>query len=312
MTKYSDIDETSEVMVKKFLDNYASDYTLSNVSDNRFLIKKIREIYSRKGSESAYEILFNILYKETISFLYPYDVVLKASSGTWTTPISLRVKQTGLRQNIFNFEHTEVVGDISKAKAVVNTVVKIDLGGNDIYELFLDKNSIQGNFIKEETISAVKSVVLTNNNLDTSNLKAKLYSVVSKINVVDGKLGYVQDQVVTITDSDNKGILAKAKVDTVNRFGSIVKVRVEETGINYSSNTYVTADAPAGNITGSYSVTNGVVTISFPNLHGITKGTPIVVLYTGNTSSPIYNTSHRTTVLSLPTPTSIRFKYPGF
>jgi len=61
LSKYADIDETSELLINKFFLNYASDVTKTSISDNRFLIKKIREIYSRKGTEDSFRILFNIL-----------------------------------------------------------------------------------------------------------------------------------------------------------------------------------------------------------------------------------------------------------
>jgi hypothetical protein len=106
ISKYADIDETTENLVTRFIQNYASDLTVSSSANNRLLIKKIREIYSKKGTEPAYRILFNVLYKESIDFFYPYDVVLKPSDGKWTTIYALRVRKYIDRQNIFDFENT--------------------------------------------------------------------------------------------------------------------------------------------------------------------------------------------------------------
>ena len=66
----------------------------------------------------------DILYKESINVFYPYDVVLKPSSGKWITRYVLRIRQTNYRQNIFDFENTEIVGKTSTAKAIVNKVIK--------------------------------------------------------------------------------------------------------------------------------------------------------------------------------------------
>jgi hypothetical protein len=99
--------------------------TKSSIGNNRLLVKKIREIYSRKGTEPAYRMLFNVLYREAIDFFYPYDVVLKASDGKWLTTYALRVKRIINRQNIFEFENTEIQGKISKSKAIVNKVIKL-------------------------------------------------------------------------------------------------------------------------------------------------------------------------------------------
>lgn len=310
--KYADIDETSEELVTKFLSNYANDVGTSKIADNKLLVKRIREIYNRKGTESAYRILFNVLYKETIDFFYPYDIVLKPSSGDWSVFSTLRVKQTDKRQNIFNFENTEIIGQTSKATAIVNTVQKIDLGGYDVYELILDTNSRVGNFIKGENITAIKSLLL-DENIDTSNIFATLYSVISKINIIDGKLGYKKDHPIQyIIDNDGTGRFAKAKVSKVNSVGSIIEIEVENSGINYSSNIIVFPGYPTEIINGNYTIKNGIVTITFPIEHKIKKGTLLNIKYTGNVLSPVQNTSHKVRVVTVPDIRSIRFKYPGF
>lgn len=310
ITKYADIDQTSSFLIDKFFENYAYDITKSSVSDNSFLIKKIRDIYSRKGTEDAYRILFNILYKETIEFFYPYEIVLKTSSGKWYLPKSLKVKQLDPLQNVFDFENTLVVGEISKATAVVNKVQKIILGGYEIYELLLDTNSITNYFYPNEKITASKSVLL-NNVIDTSNLIATTYSVLSKIDVLDGKLGYEKNAPIAISDPQGNGIFAKAKVSGISQYGSITSIEIDNSGIDYSINTIVDIGLPTGNLKGTYNIVNGVVTIEFPNIHGIKKNTQIAVSYTGNVLSPVNNTTQNVIVTSIPNVRSIRFTYPG-
>jgi len=311
ITKYADIDQTSSFLIDKFFENYAYDITKTSLSDNTFLIKKIRDIYSRKGTEDAYRILFNILYKETIEFFYPYEIVLKTSSGKWYLPKSLKVKQLDPLQNVFDIENTLVVGEVSKATAVVNKVQKIIVGGYEIYELELDPNSITNYFYPNEKITASKSVML-NTVIDTSNLIARTYSVLSKIDVIDGKLGYKKGApITTISDPLGNGIFAKAKISGVNQYGSITSVEIDNSGIDYSTNAIVDIGLPTGNLQGTYNMVNGVVTIEFPNIHGIKKNTRVAVKYTGNVLSPVDNTTQNVTVTSVPNVRSIRFTYPG-
>jgi hypothetical protein len=312
ITKYADIDTTSENMISKFLNNYAYDISASSLSDNKFLAKKIREIYSRKGTEEAYRILFNILYKETIDFFYPYDIVFKPSSGKWGEYSTLRVKQRDSKENLFQFKDTEIIGTKSKATAIVTNVQKIDLNGYDVYELILDSKKTKGFFMGGENITATKSVLL-GSTIDTTQLSAVLYSVVSKINVVDGKLGYkVGHPIKYIIDTDGTGKFARAEVSSVNSTGSIVSVAVKNAGINYSSNIVIIPGSPTESIKGSYTIKNGVVTITFPIEHNIKKGTLLNIKYTGNVLSPVDNTSHKVKVVTVPDIRSIRFKYPGF
>ncbi len=310
ISKYADIDETTENLVTRFIQNYASDLTVSNSANNRLLIKKIREIYSKKGTEPAYRLLFNVLYRESIDFFYPYDIVLKSSDGKLITPRALRVKQITGRQNIFDFENTEIVGITSKAKAIVNKVIKIDLNGFDVYELMLDTTSIIGEFLADEQITATKTILLTGEQFTTTKLTARLYSIVSRIDIVDGGLGYKKDNVITITDGT--GILAKAKINSVNRFGSITNIEIIEPGLNYSANTIIVPGLPTESLTGTYIVKNGQVTLTFPQQHGLVREKNINAYYTGNVFSPIDNTSHNAVITSIPNVRSIRYKYPGF
>jgi hypothetical protein len=251
-----------------------------------------------------------VLYKESIDFFYPYDIVLKTSDGKLVTPKALRVKQITGRQNIFDFENTEIVGITSKAKAIVNKVIKIDLNGFDVYELVLDTTSITGEFLADEQIVATKTILLTGKKFTTTKLTARLYSVVSRIDIVDGGLGYKKDNAINITDKS--GILARAKINSVNRFGSITNIEIIESGLNYSANTIIDPGLPTESLTGTYIVKKGQVTLTFPLQHGLVRGKNINAYYTGNVFSPIDNTSHNATITSIPNVRSIRYKYPGF
>ena len=101
-------------------------------------------------------------------------------------------------------------------------------------------------------------------------------------------------------------------METVNRFGSIVSIVTDEAGLNYSNLVKITPGLPTESISGKYSFKRGVVTIEFPNEHGMKRGTTMIVNYTGNVFSPIDNTSHKATVVSVPNIKTIRFRYPGF
>ena len=115
-----------------------------------------------------------------------------------------------------------------------------------------------------------------------------------------------------ITITDKPGILAKAKIKDVNRYGSITNIEVLESGINYSANTTIDPGYPTVPLTGTYVVKRGQVTVTFPSQHGIVKGKNISVYYTGNVFSPIDNTSHTASIISIPDARSIRYRYPGF
>jgi hypothetical protein len=98
----------------------------------------------------------------------------------------------------------------------------------------------------------------------------------------------------------------------VDRFGSIKSIVILDSGFDYSNSTIIDAGLPTQQLQGTYEITDGKVTVTFPKQHGITIGKNIQVNYSGNVFSAVNNTSHDTTVLSVPTPRKIRFRYPGF
>lgn len=304
---YSDIDQTSEELVSRFFENYANELTKSDVANNRLLIKKIREIYSKKGTETAYRILFNVLYQETIEFLYPYDLVLKPSSGKWVIPYRLRVKPSDISDN-FDFKNTEVTGLSNGATAIVSDVIKIDEHGFIIYELILDPTSIKGTFGEGEYITASKIDNLTGTNSVTSVI-GQLYSVVSRIDVIDGKLGYRKGTNIPINDALVYGKYAKASIQEVNRYGSIVSVQIDNPGLNYSNNfSSLTIPDPTEKLYGTYEFYDRQVTITFPNKHGIEKGTTVYVKYTSNILADA-NIAYNAQITSIPSTRSIRFPH---
>lgn len=307
LTKYSDIDETSELLVDQFFKTYAETLTKSNITDNRFVVKKIKDLYAKKGTEESYRILFNILFRETVEFFYPYSVVLKPSDGKWVTQYSLKVKQVIENQNIFDFENTEILGLTSGATASVSSVLKFNINEYEYYEFILDENTLTTSFIPGEQVTAIKSF---SDDPIVLNLRAELYRVISKITIKNPAAGYRIGHPVTITDTTGK--YARAEVSGVDRFGGIKAINIIDSGFEYSNFTTVDPGLPTESINGTYELVDGKVTLSFPRQHGLAIGNNIQVNYTGNIFSPINNTSHDAVIVSVPTPRKIRFRYPGF
>lgn len=310
LRSYKDIDTTSEDLVNHFLSTYAEDYTLSEISDNSFIIKRIRDIYRAKGTDQAYRTLFYILYKETVDFFYPKNYILKTSDGKWRRLFTLRVKPVNTLQNIYDFENTLIEGQTSKAKAIVTNVVKYNLGQYDIYELQLDSNSIEGNFQKEEILVATKLNFYDGEITNTISIRAYLYSIVSKILVLDGALGYEEGSRVHIQDVQNQGNYAIAEIGGVNSFGSIAYINVVDPGVNYSNSVIVDPDLPTQILEGKYSLKLGIVTIEFPFPHGMEIGALVDVAFHSNTTSPINGTNTTARITSIPNNRTIKFLHP--
>ena len=53
------------------------------LTDKRLLLKRIKDLYTSKGSQKSYDLLFRILYNQDIDFYYPGEDILRASDGRW-------------------------------------------------------------------------------------------------------------------------------------------------------------------------------------------------------------------------------------
>lgn len=105
--EYNDIDLTIEPFIKFFINSYANRFPESLISDKRFLVKKIKDLYESKGSELSYQILFRALFNDDVTIKFPFENILRASGGRFEVRTSIRVLTTqGNRDQIVERELT--------------------------------------------------------------------------------------------------------------------------------------------------------------------------------------------------------------
>lgn len=164
-----DIDETLEDFIKHFkreLDILGENY--ENV-DPRFFLRKSKELFTAKGTEASYKLLFRLLYDKLAEVYYPWDQVIKASDGKWQQEVSLFVdiKSGDVNDTIGNY--VIIQGPNKKIRVFVTRINNI---GNGVYEVFINKD-YQGEILltdkfefpqKVVTFDSIRSVFL---NTDT-------------------------------------------------------------------------------------------------------------------------------------------------
>lgn len=289
---YADIDTTIDSFVEYFLNQYSLGIPKTILTDKRQFVKFSRDLNKYKGSEEAYRLLFRILFNEEIDFIYPYESVLKPSDGKWTRDHILRA--TEVSGSPFDLSGTLITGNTSNASAIVESVISFQSLGDDIYEIYLNENSIEGTFLPGENIRGIKLAnTLTG---ATTFVAANLIPIISDIDVVSGGLGYRNGQSITITDSN--GRLASAVVNSVSDAGAIRDIRMTNFGIKYDVKPNVTISAPTEIKTGTYTLLANVATIRLSNNHSLVVGDNVTAKFTtGN----VYNNSNiSVTVSSIP------------
>lgn len=281
ITKYHDIDKTIALLVSNFFNIYAENLPKEIEANVGLFIKKVKHLYNSKGTEKSFQLLFSILYNETIDFLYPWDYTIKPSTGNWVKAYSIKVfaVDTDNPKDIFLLENSKIIGEQTNTTAVVNKVLRYRLGSYDVFELFLDGETINGKFNIHEIISS--TVKLSDGTSKT--ISGIIYPALKDVDVIDGGAGYKVGQNVTITS--NTGVNAFAEITSVDIYGKILNVKSQKTGVNYFiGNTTVTAPLPESNLNGTYYLLNDIINISFNTGHGLKYGSNVNLEFSGGSN----------------------------
>ena len=141
-------------LLDKFTEQYLPDVPQLDYSsiDVRTAIKNIKTFYSTKGTAFSVEYLFKLLYGETVTLSYPKDQIIKPSSATWSINTILRSKLvSGSPSNIKDalIEQLADIADanVGNASALVENFISIKTSEDEIYEIVLSEETIQGNFV---------------------------------------------------------------------------------------------------------------------------------------------------------------------
>jgi hypothetical protein len=88
----SDVDLSIEDFESNFFNSYATLIPKDVEVDKAFLIKNILPLYLAKGSESAFKLLFRMLFNDEVDIILPKNNVLRASDGKWIIDNVLRIE----------------------------------------------------------------------------------------------------------------------------------------------------------------------------------------------------------------------------
>lgn len=242
-SKSKDLDESSDFylnLLKKELIPYFPEEILLDKSK---LLKFTNQYYKSKGTPDSLKFLFKILYNEDVDIFYPKEEILIASDGKWALPLALRIDTND--NNIFNLVGVQIVGELSKATAVVESVTRsIDRQlGIEYVEIYI--SNIKKLFQTGETITGK----YFDDDLNEITVTGRLIGSLSEIkidpryrglfyNAFDTETGYEGDPVTIIgglnplPPSGLTPIGALATVGETTK-GSIIEVSVIDGGFGF-------------------------------------------------------------------------------
>jgi hypothetical protein len=240
-----DVDRNLEEFYSHFKNTYLDSFPelfavndSGNKPNKKTLLKKIRDFYGNKGTESAYKFLFRILYDSDLEFYYPKNDILKASDGVWVEPRSIKTTVVngtdlfgGKGGEIYQYEGQQLV-----ASAFINSVVQYAFNGVPISEFFI--TDINGTFLPNRTVKIVK---------EGSEWSETAYPVIGEFFIELPGEGYRIGDAVTVVDSTGKGF--SAKIDQVGLAGGVKKIGISNSGVNYSGDIVVNIFSETGSQT---------------------------------------------------------------
>lgn len=183
---YLDIDTIPPEFLNKFKETYlfgmpnkfAKNLETNTEIDLIKIIKRIREFYSKKGTEDSFRFLFRVMFDTEIGFSYPREKILYASQGKWQENSYIKIK-TNNPENAASL--------IGKEIYIANAGIKIFSAIIDnVYTTYTkEKNVITATINNIVGVLNDKFVTYQDYNLgNIEELTLELYSMITEVKLV--------------------------------------------------------------------------------------------------------------------------------
>ena len=123
--------------------------------NKRNLIKNVKSLYRAKGTQRGHELFFRVLFNEGSETLYPREKMLKTSDGQFDSKKIMRIlARVGDPASLIG---RTITGKLSEATATIENLTKFQIGIDEVTELILNADTIQGTFIVGEEVQGTAS-----------------------------------------------------------------------------------------------------------------------------------------------------------
>ena len=246
LLNYNDIDTTTSEFLSYFVNDFLQHFPKDSLITEQLALKTAKELYRTKGTPASYQFLFRILYDSDFDIFYTKDAILKASSGVWYVPTSLKLATEDL--SFLNIQNMRIFGETSKSIATIeNSVVsgtKMEVFISNIERLFnsgeivkiVDANSQDLYFLNGKIVYADASTGIYP--IGSHILRAKLVGQISQININPKARGLYYrpgDPIIVyggLNSTTSNPISATAEVGTTTS-GSIKSISIVKNGFGF-------------------------------------------------------------------------------
>ena len=218
---YGDVDKTIDDFISYFMREYYENIPQSVLFNKRALVKHINSLYSTKGSQRSYDLLFRLLYDTDVEIFYPKTKVFRASDGKWIRNVSIFVKI--LKGSPTDLENKRVI-----IRNQENTTR---------YELGIERLKRAENVYGEVDVSEFFIDDSTNIHINIGDIiefeefKAQIVSTPNQYKIISPGKGFRIGDIVVIKISNGKR--SKAKVVKIDSQGGIKALHFVSFGVGY-------------------------------------------------------------------------------
>ena len=253
ITTLRDVDTTLDSFLVYFRDELLSKFPLNSAVDQRFLMKRVKDLYNAKGTESAVKLLFELIYGKQVSVFYPSTQVLRPSDNTWNQDTSLFVQINSGHPDDIVGAIVQIISNNKITQVTVqgrqNVKVEVERGieiSPIIYEYLIDRR-----FFGDIQIG---DIVRYENKEAGISFSGTILPTTSSLQILEPGTGFKVGDVYSITNFNGTG--TQLKVSAVDSNGGISQAQFIQFGTNYTTNFTQTISSTTG--TNAVAQTTGV------------------------------------------------------
>ena len=222
---YADVDNTIYDFLEEFRKSFMNAIPSNLAVDKRKIIKNIRELYRRKGTQEGIKLFIRILLDEEAEVFYPNTRMLRVSGGDWDKPTILRASPIGTPIH-GELEGQTITGQTSGATARVEACATFVDPTDSATIVEITVGDINGTFTKDEEIHGVSGVI-------DVVYKYNIRQIISSATVSTEGILYSTNDVI---DVETDTVIGSGDVDAVVgqvETGSVSGVEVDDAGTDY-------------------------------------------------------------------------------
>jgi hypothetical protein len=241
----SDVDLSIEDFESNFFNSYASLIPKDVEVDKAFLIKNILPLYLAKGSESAFKLLFRMLFNDEVDIILPKNNVLRASDGKWIIDNVLRI-ETDIR-SLYTANGNTSVNAVASGNTTFLLAQEPTDGDVSVYVNDVLKTELTDYFFRKETKKLIFYTAPSANSevkIVYSDFNIELLNSRKVTGVTSGATALIEKATERIiTDQLNLGFPFELFINNKTLLGTFQQGEVVEVDIVADNDTLITLES---------------------------------------------------------------------